>query len=103
MTVNKLKANHETDWNLLNQDFEWTDAAACKGMPTSMFFPLKGGPNKTVRAAKAICVDCVVKTNCLNFALDNAMQYGIWGGATTKERRHLRAARKYNAANPITK
>jgi WhiB family redox-sensing transcriptional regulator len=102
MTVNKLKANHETDWNLLNQDFEWTDAAACKGMPTSMFFPPKGGPNKTVRAAKAICTNCVVKTNCLNFALDNSMQYGIWGGATTKERRHIKSVRRYNAAKPVT-
>lgn len=102
MTVNKLKANHETDWNLLNRDFEWTDAAACKGMPTSMFFPLKGGPNKTVRAAKAICNNCAVKTDCLNFALDNSMKCGIWGGTTTKERRHLKSARRHNAANPVT-
>ena len=96
MTVNKLKANHETNWNLLNQDFEWTDAAACKGMPVSNFFPLKGESNQIVRAAKAVCNDCVVKTDCLNFAIDNFMPYGIWGGTSIKERRYLRSAKKHD-------
>lgn len=101
--VNRLKSSHQTDWDLLNQDFEWTDRAACKGLPTSMFFPPKGGCTKTVRTAKAICNNCEVKTDCLNFALDNLMPYGIWGGTLPKERRHLRAARKYNATKPVTK
>ena len=94
--VNKLKASHQTNWELLNHDFRWTSQAACKESPISMFFPEKGDSIKIVEQAKAICNSCVVKTDCLNFAIDNFMPYGIWGGTSIKERRYLRSAKKHD-------
>lgn len=42
------------------------------------------GPD--VEAAKAICAGCPVKRDCLNFALDNDIDSGVWGAATFDER-----------------
>jgi WhiB family redox-sensing transcriptional regulator len=39
--------------------------------------------------AKAICVGCPVVAECLADALDNQMEFGVWGGLTERERRAL--------------
>jgi len=39
--------------------------------------------------AKAICVGCTVRTECLADALDNRVEFGVWGGMTERERRAL--------------
>ncbi len=47
------------------------------------------------RVAKAVCSDCPVRGACLDFALENDEQYGVWGGMTPSERtreRHQREA-----------
>jgi WhiB family redox-sensing transcriptional regulator len=41
------------------------------------------------RRAKAICLSCSVLTNCLAEALDNHIEWGVWGGMTERERRQL--------------
>ncbi|MFE7779455.1 WhiB family transcriptional regulator, partial [Streptomyces sp. NPDC057445] len=41
------------------------------------------------RRAKAVCLGCPVQTECLAEALDNRIQFGVWGGMTEKERRAL--------------
>lgn len=48
----------------------------------------------TARAAKAICQRCTVRLECLQEALDNKIDHGIWGGLSVKERRKLRKAQK---------
>lgn len=40
-------------------------------------------------SAKAICFACPVRLECLQAALDNREQHGIWGGMTVRERRLL--------------
>jgi WhiB family redox-sensing transcriptional regulator len=37
--------------------------------------------------AISICTTCPVKVRCLQYAVDNNEQHGIWGG-TTPEHRH---------------
>jgi len=74
------------EWKLVNKTFEWTDSAACKGM-TEMFFPEKGDADGLVNKAKAVCATCKVKDDCLQFALDNSFQYGVWGGMSTRQRK----------------
>src|SRR5699024_12252957 len=39
--------------------------------------------------AKTTCVGCPVKTECLADALDNRIDFGVWGGMTERERRRL--------------
>lgn len=80
------------EWSLLNKDFEWGDEAACKGMPTSMFFPEQGGnSNSEKQFIKQLCGNCKVQKDCLNFAVDNDIHYGIWGGMNLNERRRHKA------------
>lgn len=37
-------------------------------------------------AAKAICKSCVVRADCLDYAIDNEEKFGVWGGMNTEER-----------------
>jgi WhiB family redox-sensing transcriptional regulator len=76
----------------------WAAQAACKGT-THLFFPEKGGPAETIRAAKHICTTCPVKRECLQTALDNNERYGIWGGLTVDERDHHRGIRRRRYLN----
>ncbi|MGL5858198.1 MAG: WhiB family transcriptional regulator [Angustibacter sp.] len=39
--------------------------------------------------AKAVCLGCPVRTECLADALDNRTEFGVWGGMTERERRAL--------------
>jgi RNA polymerase sigma factor (sigma-70 family) len=38
---------------------------------------------------KAVCTGCPVRTECLADALDNRVEFGVWGGMTERERRAL--------------
>lgn len=78
----------------------WREAAACLGMDTDIFFPLevlggpkrgKGTPGEKARAeaAKEICARCGVIDSCLDYAIGNGDEFGIWGGTTPGERRNL--------------
>lgn len=64
----------------------WTEDALCAETDPEVFFPEKGGSN---RPAKAICAACPVSVPCLQYALDNDERFGIWGGTSEKDRRHL--------------
>lgn len=66
---------------------DWYEAASCASVRSDYWFPDKGG---TTHAAKKICADCPVRTQCLEWALDNVELWGVWGGATRLERRKLR-------------
>ncbi|MFF0484930.1 WhiB family transcriptional regulator [Streptomyces sp. NPDC004435] len=39
--------------------------------------------------AKALCAGCPVRAECLAYALDERVEYGVWGGMTERERRAL--------------
>src|SRR5262245_9636289 len=41
------------------------------------------------RRAATICRPCPVATECLADALDNRMEFGVWGGMTDRQRRAL--------------
>ena len=46
----------------------------------------------TIRQAKAFCKMCPVKTQCLEYAIVNDEQHGIWGGLSTQDRKKLKAS-----------
>lgn len=62
---------------------DWTTAAACRqGSPDELF--VKGAEQ---HKAKIVCGACPVRTECLAEALDNGIEWGVWGGLTERERR----------------
>ena len=77
---------------LLDRAGDWRDAAACRHHDPEMWFPHESAPAKP---AKDICNDqCPVRVECLQFALDQRIGHGIWGGLGTTERDKLRKAKK---------
>ncbi len=64
---------------------DWADQAACKDSSPDELF-VRGAEQHRV---KQICSGCPVRTECLAEALDNQMEWGVWGGMTERERRAL--------------
>jgi WhiB family transcriptional regulator, redox-sensing transcriptional regulator len=77
----------------------WRDEAGCLGMDYELFFPLgsTGPAVEQIARAKAVCQDCPVMQECLEWALRTG-QYGIWGGQTEDERHALRRKRRRGKA-----
>lgn len=70
----------------------WAAKAACKGGSDALF--VRGAEQNR---AKKVCATCVVRAECLAEALDNRIEWGVWGGMTERERRAL-LRRKPNVA-----
>lgn len=70
---------------------DWVDAAAC-ATSTVEFFP-EGGAASDYKAAKAICGICPSIEACLDYAIANDIDHGMWGGRTPTERRRIRHTR----------
>jgi WhiB family redox-sensing transcriptional regulator len=70
---------------------DWRHEAACRDEDPELFFPVSEmGPGaRQAEAAKAVCARCPVRAQCLEYALDNGLDYGIFGGTTERERRGL--------------
>lgn len=71
-------------------DLTWQDYANCRGADADLFFPERGA---STRKAKAICGNCEVKVECLNYAVRMGEKFGIWGGMSERERRRIRRQR----------
>jgi WhiB family redox-sensing transcriptional regulator len=70
----------------------WHKDAVCDQLPTDLFFPSgkSEGARTDEERAKEVCSLCPVQAECLEFALVHEERYGIWGGTTPDERRHLK-------------
>src|SRR5215216_1852409 len=71
-------------------DTSWQDYANCLGVDPDLFFPERGA---STREAKAVCRGCVVREDCLEYALAHGEKFGIWGGLSERERRRVRRQR----------
>lgn len=63
---------------------DWPLRAKCRGMNDALF-----PEGKDQKRAKAVCMGCPVRPQCLAEALDNGIEWGVWGGMTERERRQL--------------
>jgi WhiB family transcriptional regulator, redox-sensing transcriptional regulator len=64
---------------------DWSKDARCRTADPDELFVQGAAQNR----AKLICRGCVVRTECLADALDNRIEFGVWGGMTERERRAL--------------
>ncbi|MDR3152421.1 MAG: WhiB family transcriptional regulator [Bifidobacteriaceae bacterium] len=82
--VNKIIKAFFTEQDTISQ---WREYALCSQTNPTAFFPEKGGSTKD---AKNVCTNCVVKSECLEYALTNDIRFGIWGGKSERERRRFK-------------
>ena len=66
------------------QTDDWTLDARCRGMADALF-----PEGKDQKRARLVCMGCPVRAVCLAEALDNRIEWGVWGGLTERERRQL--------------
>lgn len=66
---------------------DWRSEGLCTQSDPDLFFPERGGSS---REAKRICNDCPVRSMCLDWALNNGERFGVWGGTSERDRRHVR-------------
>jgi WhiB family redox-sensing transcriptional regulator len=66
-------------------------------MDPAIFFPSDG---IGVQVAQRICAECPVKATCLEYALANRVEYGVWGGTSERERRRILRHRKMSQLQP---
>ena len=67
---------------------EWTLRAKCRDMADALF-----PEGKDQKRARTVCAGCPVRSECLAEALDNRIEWGVWGGMTERERRALLRSR----------
>ena len=78
---------------------DWQVQGSCRGPKAVVFFPPPRFERKHERLnreseAKAICGQCVVREECLDFALSIREPHGIWGGFSEVERKSILAERE---------
>ena len=79
---------------------EWMRSARCLDVDPDAFFPERGGSTKQ---ARALCAECRVATECLQYALDDldAIDNGIWGDTSPRERREIKRTRRKRAIRRV--
>ncbi|HET9600677.1 MAG TPA: WhiB family transcriptional regulator [Acidimicrobiales bacterium] len=77
---------------LANAEYGWRSEALCRDTDPELFFPIgtTGAALLQIEQARAVCRQCPVQAECLDFALATNQDSGIWGGTSEEERRVLR-------------
>jgi WhiB family redox-sensing transcriptional regulator len=72
-------------------DSSWMDQAACRGMDPSIFFADDQGRMDETEA-KAVCAECPVQLECLDYSVANREDDvpSVWAGMNERERRKIR-------------
>jgi WhiB family redox-sensing transcriptional regulator len=65
---------------------EWMSEGACRGKSDLMHPSEAFG----VKIAKQVCAECPVRSECLQYALEENIDHGVWGGASERQRRKMR-------------
>lgn len=66
------------------EDEDWSGLARCRGMDPDVFF---GRNLAEARTAIRTCDRCEVRAQCLEYAVTEGIDIGVWGGLTERQRR----------------
>ena len=77
-------------------DTTWMSHGNCAQRDPSMFFPSDG---VGVEIARKACEGCPVKTQCLEYAIAERIDHGVWGGCSERERRRIIRSRQTKPAD----
>ncbi|HPB45000.1 MAG: WhiB family transcriptional regulator [Microthrixaceae bacterium] len=81
-------------------DTSWMSQGNCSHRDPAMFFPSDG---VGVEIARKACQGCPVIAECLEYAISERIDHGVWGGCSERERRRIIRARAQAAkAQPVT-
>ncbi len=71
---------------------DWRHRAACRDEDGELFFAVgaSGPALLQIAEAKTVCRRCPVARQCLDLALDEGLDYGVFGGLSEDERRALK-------------
>ena len=89
--LSKAEMEILNSFHLEDTDMTWQDDAYCRDTGID-FFPETGFNGKALPAMQ-LCETCPVKERCLEFAMNNNINWGIWGGKTAPNRRSLKRYR----------
>lgn len=64
---------------------DWRQHAHCRDTDPEAFYP-ETTDSATLDVVKRICASCPVRAECLNYADDNDIRHGVWGGLTPEQR-----------------
>ncbi|MGH9212845.1 MAG: WhiB family transcriptional regulator [Acidimicrobiales bacterium] len=70
---------------------EWMARGNCADESPAVLFPSDG---VGVEIARRICAGCPVREQCLEYALANRIDHGVWGGLSERERRRVLKRRR---------
>lgn len=84
----------ELPTRVVSRSTEWMADGECRNHAPETFFPSDG---VGVDRARKICATCAVKDHCLEYALAEEIEHGVWGGASERERRRIKKRRRTEA------
>jgi len=70
----------------ITEERPWVVFSACRDKDSDLFFP---ETKVQERSALAICSTCPVQSECLEYAFEADIRFGVWGGMSEKQRRRL--------------
>ena len=83
----------------------WMADALCLERPTVDFVPVEvktvAGRDSQAAAVKVCLSGCLVRLECLRYAMKDPELVGVWGGLTTAERKATRAAVAAATLTPV--
>ncbi len=86
----------------LEDSGNWRGRGACVSADPDLFFPISssGASRPQEERAKAVCAQCTVRAECLDYALASRQVHGVWGGLGEAELAALRRRRLTPGAHP---
>lgn len=76
------------------RDTTWMEQGRCREVSPETMFPPDGAG---VEIARKICAGCSLQARCLEYALVNRIDHGVWGGTSERERQRIRRLRASSA------
>lgn len=85
MSARGLRVVPQFGTDIVIKPESWTTRAVCANQDPDLLF-VTGAAQ---RDAARMCHGCPVKLECLADALDNQVEFGVWGGLTERQRRAI--------------